>query len=90
MTVKKGATLKSGYTVTAVHVVPSGATSDPGCPSGETYAMGTSNTSGMASQALPYGTWAITATSGSSTGTANVTLSPLNANDPATLTVNVT
>lgn len=89
VTVKKGATLKSGYAVTAVHVVPSGATSDPGCASGETYAVGTSNTSGIANQALPFGTWAITATSGASTGTANVTLSPLNANNPATLTVNV-
>ena len=81
--------MKSGYTVTATHVVPSGATSDPGCPTAEAYTLGTSNGSGLVSMALPYGTWKITATSGASTGNANVTLSPLNANNPAALTVNV-
>ncbi|HTG47093.1 MAG TPA: carboxypeptidase regulatory-like domain-containing protein [Actinomycetota bacterium] len=89
VTVMKGATLKSGYTVTATHVVPSGATSDAGCPTAEAYTLGTSNGSGLVSMALPFGTWKITATSGSSTGNANVTLSPLNANNPATLTVTV-
>lgn len=89
VTVKKSGVAKSGYTVTATHVVPSGATSDPGCTTAESYALGTSNGSGQVAMALPYGTWKLTATSGSSTGNANVTLSPLNANAPATLTVNV-
>ncbi len=89
VTVMKGASLKSGYAVTATHVVPSGVSSDPGCPTAEAYALGTSNASGLVSMALPYGTWKITATSGASTGNANVTLSPLNANNPAALTVTV-
>jgi hypothetical protein len=89
VTVKKSGVAKPGYAVTATHVLPSGTTSDPGCPTPEAYNLGTSNGSGQASLALPYGTWKLTATSGSSTGNANVTLSPLNANAPATLTVTV-
>ena len=43
VTVKKSGVVKSGYAVTATHVVPSGATSDPGCPTAEAYTLGTSN-----------------------------------------------
>ena len=47
--------------VTATHVVPSGASVDPGCPSGEVYTLGTTNASGNLTVGLPYGKWTISA-----------------------------
>ena len=76
------------YTITVTHVVPSGATSDAGCPTAETYQLTTTQsiTTATASvkTSLPFGTWAITwkNNSSSATGSNNITLSPLNANNP--------
>jgi prepilin-type N-terminal cleavage/methylation domain-containing protein len=62
--------------VTATHVVPTGATSDSGCPTAETYVLGSTNAAtGLITVALPYGTWKISA-AGTST-TVNQQLSPL-------------
>jgi prepilin-type N-terminal cleavage/methylation domain-containing protein len=70
------AVARGSVQVTATHVVPAGATSDPGCPTAETYVLGTTNaTTGLITTALPYGTWKISA-AGTST-TVNQQLSPL-------------
>jgi type II secretory pathway pseudopilin PulG len=70
------AVARGNVQVTATHVVPSGATSDSGCPTAETYVLGTTNaTTGLITTALPYGTWKISA-AGTST-TVNQQLSPL-------------
>ena len=57
---------------------------DPGCPSGVTYTLGTTDASGDLTAALPYGLWSVTA--GSTSG-GSVTLSPLNPPTPVTVTV---
>ena len=83
------------YTITATHVVPSGNTSDPGCPTAESYVLTTTQSIGTSqvqvNVSLPFGTWTITwkNNSGSppATGSQNVTLSPLNANNPLTAPV---
>jgi hypothetical protein len=81
------------YTITATHVVPSGATSDAGCPTAETYTLASAQSITTATTqiktSLPFGTWTITWKNNSSsvTGSQNVTLSPLNANNPNTLSV---
>ncbi len=90
VTVKKAGASVPGYDVTVTHVTPSGATSDPGCPTAESYALGTSGVNGIVNAAVPYGTWTVTATKGSSTGSATVTLSPLDPATPKGMTVNVT
>jgi hypothetical protein len=74
--------LRSGIVVTASHAA------DAGCPSGETYTLGTSDGSGQVFSALPYGTWTIKATvAGNPSSSAS--LSPLNppASTPVTVTV---
>jgi prepilin-type N-terminal cleavage/methylation domain-containing protein len=86
------ATSASGYSVTAVHTVPSGATVDPGCPTAETYVLATGLTvptgaTGVAvNVALPYGTWGITVrdSGGTVRGTESISLSPLNGTWPVT------
>lgn len=74
-----GGAVRGSIVVTATHVVPSGATVDPGCPSGETYTLGTTNAStGNLTVALPYGKWQFTVTQSSvSTAKPTATLSPL-------------
>ena len=81
------------YTITATHVVPAGATSDAGCPTAEAYTITSTQSITTATTpvkaSLPFGTWTITwkNNSSSATGSQNVTLSPLNANNPNTLSV---
>ena len=82
----------TNYSVTATHTVPSGATSDPGCPTAETYTLATGLTvptaaTGVAvNVALPYGTWTITVKNSANSvrGTEQITLSPLNGTWPVT------
>ncbi|MHB1613798.1 MAG: type IV pilus modification PilV family protein [Actinomycetes bacterium] len=54
---------QAGRTVTATFVPPSGG--DQGCPSGESYTLGTTDSLGQLAVGLPYGTWQITAGGGS-------------------------
>ena len=77
------ATARPNVVVTATHVVPSGVSVDPGCPSGEVYTLGTTNASGNLTVGLPYGKWTISA-QGTST-TVTTTLSPLTAPTPVTI-----
>jgi len=57
---------------------------DSGCPSGETYSLGTTDAAGNLTAALPYGLWSVTA--GSTSG-GSVTLSPLDPPTPVGVTV---
>ena len=71
-------TLQSGATVSATH------TAGTGCTAGETLTTTTTtDTNGKLRLALPYGTWTISAVSGSRTGTATVTLDPVTTTVPA-------
>jgi prepilin-type N-terminal cleavage/methylation domain-containing protein len=78
------------YLITATHKVPSGATSDAGCPTAETYILASTQTITTTTVALnfglPYGTWNITwkNNSSSATATQTITLSPLNSTWPVT------
>jgi prepilin-type N-terminal cleavage/methylation domain-containing protein len=74
---------RSNVTVVASHAP------DAGCPSGESYALGTSNGAGQVFSALPYGTWTITATSAVGSPSAPASLSPLNPPAPTPVTVTV-
>ena len=78
----------TNYSVTATHA----GSGDAGCPTAESYVLATGLTiptsaSGVAvNVSLPYGTWDITVKngSGSTRGTEQITLSPLNATWPVT------
>jgi type II secretory pathway pseudopilin PulG len=71
-------TLQSGATVSATH------TAGTGCTAGETLTTTTTtDTNGKLRLALPYGTWTISAVSGTRTGTATVTLDPVTTAVPA-------
>ena len=62
---------------------------DQGCPSGETYLLGTTTSSGNLKASLPWGTWRIEAVGASPTGSwPTVTLSPTN-RDPVTVTLSI-
>jgi type II secretory pathway pseudopilin PulG len=69
-----GGVLRPGITITATHVAPTLPLVETGCPSGEVYTLGTTNSSGQLLAALPYGTWAIKA---GATAGGNISLSPL-------------
>jgi len=49
-----------GTPVTITHQVSGGGT-DPGCPSGETWTLGTTNSSGLVYASLPWGDWQFSA-----------------------------
>jgi prepilin-type N-terminal cleavage/methylation domain-containing protein len=75
--VQQAGTPLVGATVQASHALPSGQTSDAGCPSGETFNVGTTGATGNVAAALPYGNWTITVT-----GHAAVTSWPVATLDP--------
>ncbi len=78
---------RGGVQVTATHVPTSydpvsGVGTDSGCPTAETYVLGTTDpVTGLLTTALPYGTWSISA-AGTSTPV-DQQLSPLDATTPA-------
>jgi prepilin-type N-terminal cleavage/methylation domain-containing protein len=82
-----GGVLRPGVVVTATHVAPTAPLIETGCPSGETYVLGTTNASGQLLAALPFGSWNITAPG--STPSSAVGLSPLNGSAPTPKTVTV-
>ena len=69
-----GGVLRPGITITATHVAPTFPLVESGCPGGEVYTLGATNSSGQLLAALPYGTWAIKA---GATAGGNISLSPL-------------
>ncbi len=61
-TVQQGTTPVAGVQVMASHALPSGQTSDAGCPSVESFTLGTTDAFGNVSGALPYGNWTLSVT----------------------------
>ncbi len=59
VTVQQSGVALAGAQVRATHALPSGQSSDAGCPSGETYTVGTTDATGTLNAALPYGNWTI-------------------------------
>jgi prepilin-type N-terminal cleavage/methylation domain-containing protein len=62
VTVQQAGVAVTGVQVNAAHALPSGQSSDAGCPSGESFNIGTTNASGVVTAALPYGNWNLSVT----------------------------
>jgi prepilin-type N-terminal cleavage/methylation domain-containing protein len=89
-TVQQAGVPLAGAQVTAAHALPSGQTSDAGCPSGESFSLGTTNASGIVAAALPYGNWTLTVTGRSpATSWPTAILDPTGTTSTPTVTVAV-
>ncbi|MBV8950631.1 MAG: type II secretion system protein [Actinobacteria bacterium] len=91
VTVQRGGVALAGAQIQATHALPAGQTSDGGCPSGETYTVGTTDATGAINAALPYGNWTISVVGHSTVSSAPsvATLDPTGATSTSSIALQV-
>jgi hypothetical protein len=83
VTVQQSGAALEGIDVVAVHE------SDNGCPAGESYDLGATDTTGTVTAALPYGTYTLQVTGRTALGTPTAVLDPTGATSTPSVTVAV-